>query len=62
MNGRNALPQYVVYAISKRAIETLTVVMVKEFGPKNISVNRISPGLIACDSNVDIGADEGMSL
>lgn len=58
LGARNALPQYVVYALSKRAIETFTVVMAKELGPRNITVNCISPGIIASDANADIRADE----
>ncbi len=60
LGARTALPEYVVYAISKRAVETLTVVLAKEFGPQNITVNCISPGLIASDANADIRADEGI--
>ncbi|MCJ8156570.1 SDR family NAD(P)-dependent oxidoreductase [Sphingomonas sp. LaA6.9] len=59
LGARTALPDYVVYAISKRAVETFTVVMAKELGPNNITVNCISPGLIASDANADIRADEG---
>lgn len=61
LGARNALPQYVVYALSKRAIETFTVIMAKELGPKNITVNCISPGIIASDANADIRADEGLA-
>ena len=38
-------------------METLTVVMAKELGPKGITVNCISPGLIASDANADIRSD-----
>ena len=58
LGARNALTNYVVYAISKSAIETFTVVMAKEFGPNNITVNCISPGLIASDANADIRAND----
>ena len=58
LGARTALTDYVVYAISKSAIETFTVVMAKEFGPANITVNCISPGLVASDSNADIRADD----
>lgn len=58
LGARTALPDYVVYAISKRAIETLTVIMAKELGPRNITVNCISPGLIASDANAHIRADD----
>lgn len=61
LGARNALPDYVVYALSKRAIETLTVIMAKELGPRNITVNCISPGLIASDANADIRADKALS-
>lgn len=57
LGARNALPDYVVYAISKSAIETLTVVMAKELGPRDITVNCIMPGLIASDANADLRAD-----
>ena len=58
LGARNALPQYVVYALSKSAVETFTVVMAKELGPRGITVNCISPGLIASDSNADLRADD----
>jgi NAD(P)-dependent dehydrogenase (short-subunit alcohol dehydrogenase family) len=61
LGARAALPQYIVYALSKRAIETLTVVMAKELGPQNITVNCLSPGIIASDANADIRADEDLA-
>ena len=61
LGARAALPRYVVYALSKRAIETLTVVMAKELGPRNINVNCISPGIVASDANADIRADENLA-
>jgi 3-oxoacyl-[acyl-carrier protein] reductase len=60
LGARNALPQYVVYSLSKSAVETLTVIMAKEFGPRNITVNCISPGLIASDSNTDLREDAAL--
>ena len=58
LGAKNALTDYVAYALSKSAIETFTVVMAKEFGPNNITVNCISPGLIASDANADIRAND----
>lgn len=58
LGARAALPDYVVYAIAKRGIETLTVIMAKELGPRGITVNCLSPGIIASDANADIRADE----
>ena len=60
LGARTAVPDYVVYAMSKRAIETFTVVMAKELGPRNITVNCINPGLIESDANVHVRADEGI--
>jgi 3-oxoacyl-[acyl-carrier protein] reductase len=57
LGARNALPDYVVYALSKSAVETFTVVMAKELGPRGITVNCVMPGLIASDANADIRAD-----
>lgn len=58
LGARTALPDYAVYAISKAAVEKLTVIMAKDLGPRNITVNCVSPGLIASDANADIRANE----
>jgi len=58
LGARTALPEYAVYAISKSAVEKLTVIMAKDLGPKNITVNCVSPGLIASDANADIRAND----
>jgi 3-oxoacyl-[acyl-carrier protein] reductase len=57
----SALPQYMVYAMCKSGIETFTVALAKELGPRGITVNSISPGLIASDSNADLRADAAMT-
>jgi 3-oxoacyl-[acyl-carrier protein] reductase len=58
LGARTALPDYAVYAISKSAVEKLTVIMAKDLGPRNITVNCVSPGLIASDANADIRAND----
>jgi len=60
LGARTAVPDYIVYAMSKRAVETFTVVMAKELGPQNITVNCINPGLIESDANVHVRADENI--
>lgn len=60
LGARNALPDYVVYACAKSAIETLTVIMAKELGPRGITVNCLMPGMIASDSNADLRADDNI--
>lgn len=41
---RLLLPTYAAYCASKGAVEQLTRVFAKEMGPRNITVNAISPG------------------
>ncbi|MFW2367064.1 MAG: SDR family oxidoreductase [Desulforhopalus sp.] len=41
---RVMLPLYGTYAASKGAVEQFTRVLAKELGPKNITVNTVSPG------------------
>jgi len=41
-----ALPAYGVVAASKAAINTLTAYLAVEFGPANICVNAVSPGVV----------------
>jgi 3-oxoacyl-[acyl-carrier protein] reductase len=58
LGARNALPDYVIYACAKSAVETLTVIMAKELGPRGITVNCLMPGMIASDANADLRANE----
>jgi 3-oxoacyl-[acyl-carrier protein] reductase len=60
LGARTAVPDYVVYAMSKRALEVFTVVLAKDLGPRNITANCINPGLIESDANVHVRADEKM--
>jgi len=58
LGARTALADYAVYAISKYAVEKLTVIMAKDLGPRNITVNCVSPGLIISDANAHVRANE----
>lgn len=60
LGARNALPDYVIYACAKSAIETLTVITAKELGPRGITVNCIMPGMIKSDANADLRANDQM--
>ncbi len=60
LGARTAVPDYVVYAMSKRAIEVFTVILAKELGPRNITANCINPGLIESDANAHVRADESI--
>jgi len=57
LGARHSRPAFVVYAMCKSAIETLTFVMAKELGHRGITVNCIMPGLIASDANAELRAD-----
>ena len=41
-----AMPTTAVYAATKSALDTVTRVLAKELGPKNIRVNAINPGVV----------------
>ncbi|GIO54246.1 3-ketoacyl-ACP reductase [Paenibacillus rhizosphaerae] len=43
------LPGYSIYAATKGAVEQITRQLAKEFGPKGITINTISPGQVATD-------------
>ena len=44
------LPGYAVYDSTKGAIEQLTRILAKEFGPRGITVNAVSPGATATET------------
>ena len=47
--------EFVDYAATKGAVDTMTVGMAKEGGPSGIRVNAIRPGLIFTDIHADGG-------
>ncbi|MEX3953482.1 SDR family oxidoreductase [Paraburkholderia sp. EG287B] len=48
---RVAAPTHPAYAASKGAIETLTLALAPEFGPRGITVNAVMPGVTETDMN-----------
>jgi NAD(P)-dependent dehydrogenase (short-subunit alcohol dehydrogenase family) len=50
--------EYVDYAGSKGAIDTLTIGLSKELGPKGIRVNAVRPGIIDTDIHGSVGRPE----
>ncbi|AKJ15786.1 short-chain dehydrogenase (plasmid) [Streptomyces incarnatus] len=48
---RIAYPESVAYAMSKGAVDTLTLALAKELGPRGITVNAVRPGFIETDMN-----------
>ncbi|NBM15425.1 SDR family oxidoreductase [Streptomyces sp. GC420] len=47
--------EYVHYAATKAAIDTLTVGLAKELGPEGIRVNAVAPGVINTDMHAAMG-------
>lgn len=48
---RVAAPTHAAYAASKGALETLTLALAPEFGPRGITVNTVMPGVTETDMN-----------
>jgi 3-oxoacyl-[acyl-carrier protein] reductase len=53
--SENPVPNSSLYAATKGAIDTLTVALSKELGPRKIRVNAVAPGLIDTEGNRKIG-------
>ncbi|MEW1639566.1 SDR family oxidoreductase [Streptomyces sp. NPDC093801] len=51
---RMAYPESVVYSMSKGALNTLTLALAKELGPRGITVNAIAPGFTETDMNAKL--------
>lgn len=53
--------EYVDYAASKGALDTLTIGLSKELGPRGIRVNAVRPGLIETDIHARAGRPERLA-
>jgi 3-oxoacyl-[acyl-carrier protein] reductase len=49
--SQNPVPNSSLYASTKGAIDTLTMALSKELGPRNIRVNVVAPGLVDTEGN-----------
>lgn len=47
--------EYVHYAATKAAVDTLTVGLAKELAPEGIRVNAVAPGTVWTDIHADMG-------
>jgi 3-oxoacyl-[acyl-carrier protein] reductase len=50
---RIALPQKAAYAMTKGALDVLTLELAKQLGPRGITVNSLAPGVIETDMSAD---------
>jgi 3-oxoacyl-[acyl-carrier protein] reductase len=57
-SARLANPNRIAYAISKAAIDAMTVQLAKVFAPHGVTVNGVAPGFLATDMNADVLADD----
>ncbi|MEU5893193.1 SDR family oxidoreductase [Streptomyces sp. NPDC047461] len=48
---RIAYPESVVYSMTKGALNTFTLALAKELGPRGITVNAVGPGFVETDMN-----------
>ncbi len=51
----NPVPNSCLYSATKGAIDTITMALAKELGPRNIRVNTVAPGLVDTEGNRDSG-------
>jgi 3-oxoacyl-[acyl-carrier protein] reductase len=51
--SRFAVPGSAVYSATKGAVDTITRVLAKELGPKQIRVNSVNPGMVETEGAVD---------
>ncbi|KUM69453.1 SDR family oxidoreductase [Streptomyces sp. ISL-22] len=49
--SRHAFPESLAYAMSKGALDTMTLCLAKELGARGITVNTVAPGFIETDMN-----------
>ena len=48
-------PNSAVYTVTKGAVDAITGVLAKEFGPKKIRVNSINPGIVETEGTHGAG-------
>ncbi len=53
--SENPVPKSALYSSSKGAIDTLTMALAKELGPRKIRVNTVAPGLVDTEGNRSSG-------
>lgn len=54
---RIAIPDVAAYSMTKGAINTLTLLLAKQLGPRGITVNAIVPGFVETDMNAGMLQD-----
>lgn len=58
VNAARPAPRLAVYASSKAALRSLVVTAAQEYGARGVTVNTLTPGVIATDRNASALSDE----
>ncbi|TWP51981.1 SDR family oxidoreductase [Lentzea tibetensis] len=51
--ARIAMPEIIAYSSTKGALDTFTLNLAKELGPRGITVNSVAPGIVDTDVNAN---------
>lgn len=51
--ARLAMPEIIAYGATKGALDTFTLNLAKQLGPRGITVNSVAPGIVDTDVNAD---------
>lgn len=62
IGSKNTSPTHVTYSATKGAVDTLTLGLSRELGPRNIRVNSIAPGAIETEGLASLGFVEGSDM
>jgi 3-oxoacyl-[acyl-carrier protein] reductase len=60
IGSRNTAPNMVAYSATKGAVDTITLGLSRELGPRNIRVNAIAPGFIETEGLTEVGISPEM--
>jgi len=60
IGSRNTAPNMVVYSATKGAIDTITLGLSRELGPRHIRVSAIAPGFIKTEGLAEVGISPEM--
>ena len=55
ISSENPVPNSALYSATKGAIDTITMALAKELGPRKIRVNTVAPGLVDTEGNRSSG-------
>jgi 3-oxoacyl-[acyl-carrier protein] reductase len=62
IGSKNTSPTHVTYSATKGAVDTLTLGLSRELGPRNIRVNSIAPGAIETEGLTSLGFVDGSDM